>query len=149
MFDLIRQLKHLTATIQFRKYPRAKASRFSHPIRSLLFAKKTESGLLKAAESKCDVIVLDMEDAVPISEKSHIQKTYENAISKGLFKSRPLLVRINAIEDHTEMIKDVESFSVDQVSGFVLPKISCKQDIFHVEEVMNSYHKRGQTKKVI
>jgi len=115
------------------------------PARSWLFAAKTNDQLVKAAQSKADVIVLDMEDAVPMHKKDLMRKRYRSAIETGIFNGRKVFVRVNdAKEDEQEMMKDIETLTIPGVCGFLIPKSSDTGSLEKIAELtLKHEHENG------
>jgi len=96
-------------------------SKFSPPLRSLLFAPSNHARRVeKALSLDADAVILDLEDAVAIAEKPAARE----AITATLARPRQglLYVRVNAID--TEFCHgDLLSVIQPGLSGIILPKV--------------------------
>ncbi len=96
--------------------------------RSLLFVPAhVERFYTSALKSEADVLVLDLEDAVPAPKKDEARHTVVEALRKQR-PSKPTLVRVN---DHeTEFHdRDVAELAAAGVDGFILPKVRSPADV--------------------
>jgi citrate lyase subunit beta/citryl-CoA lyase len=82
----------------------------------------------KAFLSDADVIVLDLEDAVPPAKKEEARKIIANLLQKGIKDPRPVFVRINPMETG-DTLKDLDEVASSELYGFVYPKVYCAKDI--------------------
>jgi citrate lyase subunit beta / citryl-CoA lyase len=90
-------------------------------MRSLLFVPGHKEDMAqKAAKSDADLIVLDLEDAVPVNAKESARKTVKDIISIDLFKNKPLLVRINPSSSGL-LEDDLADVACKEIQGFVYP----------------------------
>jgi citrate lyase beta subunit len=91
--------------------------------RTLLFmpgdsARKIE----KAAALDADSVVLDLEDAVAVSQKVAARTTVRDALGRVDFGARERLVRVNDLS--TGLFQDdVRATLCEQVDGYVIPKV--------------------------
>jgi len=98
-------------------------------IRSFLFVPgHIEKMLIKASQSNADCVALCLEDAVPHEEKETARKTIRNVLAKGLYKHKPVFVRINPL-DTGLTLKDLEGVACEEVDGFVYPMVYEPDDI--------------------
>ena len=113
------------------------SSDLSKVSRSWMFTTKSTSGLKKASLSNADVIVLDMEDSVPMNKKTEIRKVYRMALHDGYFKGREVVVRINRDEHIAEVLKDIDLLGYQEVS-FMIPK--CSVNFSHMVDCLLTNH---------
>ncbi|XP_013386671.1 uncharacterized protein LOC106156104 [Lingula anatina] len=69
-----------------------------------------------------DIVVLDMEDTVPMAEKDCARPLFLKII-ESWHRPQPLFVRLNCADDYLLMLKDANTLSHINVAGFVLPKV--------------------------
>jgi len=84
--------------------------------------------LEKAFASDADVIVLDLEDAVPASKKREARLTIKKVLASHLPDKRPLFVRINPMETG-DTLRDLDEVADARLFGFVYPKTNNGRDI--------------------
>ncbi|MFC7517835.1 HpcH/HpaI aldolase/citrate lyase family protein [Herbaspirillum sp. GCM10030257] len=82
----------------------------------------------KAVSSGAHAIIVDLEDAVPLSEKT----TARAAVARWLRADRQVLIRINGA-DTQSFRDDLELCRLPGVAGVILPKAERIDDIFLVE----------------
>jgi len=84
--------------------------------------------LTKASQSNADCVALCLEDAVPYNEKENARKTIKKALSDGVFKEKPVFVRINSM-DSGLTLRDLEGVACKELDGFVYPMAHTPDDI--------------------
>ena len=99
------------------------SSDLSKASRSWMFTTKSTSGLKNASLSNADVLVLDMEDSVPMNKKTEIREVYRSALHEAYFKGREVVVRINRDEHIAEVLADIDLLGNPEIS-FMIPKCS-------------------------
>ena len=107
------------------------------PRRSVLFMPAhNERAIAKARTLDCDVVILDLEDAVAPSTKQSARSTAEAAIRDGGFNPREIAVRVNGIgtEWHTD---DMNMFTDALLDALVVPKAELPADITQLGEFMD------------
>lgn len=87
-----------------------------------------ENHLIKASASDADCVALCLEDAVPKDEKKNARKTIRKVLSEGLFKNKPVFVRINSIDTGLTLM-DLEGVACKELDGFVYPMVYTPDDI--------------------
>ena len=97
--------------------------------RTLLFTSGHNSHYLeKAFSSDADVIVLDLEDAVPASKKDEARVSITRVLNSDLIDRRPVFVRINPMETG-DTLKDLDTVADPRLYGFVYPKTCNARDM--------------------
>ena len=118
------------------------------PLRSLLFApgnhpRKVE----KVFNSGADSVILDLEDAVAITEKVSTRDTVVKALVKQSEKiKKPAgYIRVNGLD--TEFcLSDLRAVIGPWLSGIVIPKIECPSEIYTIEWCISLIeHEQGLT----
>jgi citrate lyase subunit beta/citryl-CoA lyase len=98
-------------------------------MRTMLFTSgASQKYITKAFETAADCIVLDLEDAVPESEKQTARVMTRDTLGSSLLDKRPVFVRINPMETGHTLI-DLEAVACEQLSGFVYPKAYSAKDV--------------------
>lgn len=113
-------------------------------LRSVMYTPGNNPRLLaKARTLPADVIVLDLEDSVPPSEKMAARETVRDAILAVAEGGADVYVRVNAWETgFTE--GDVEAVAVLGLSGIVLPKAESDADVTRLDaKLADLEQKRG------
>ena len=104
------------------------------PIRTALFVPGNRPDRIeKAFNTEADVVIIDLEDAVPVSEKEISRSKVKEKVTA--FSDRMILVRINALG--SPFIEgDLEEAIVEGVNGIVLPKVEKPDDIHEINELL-------------
>jgi citrate lyase subunit beta/citryl-CoA lyase len=104
------------------------------PIRTALFVPGNRPERIeKAFNTEADVVIIDLEDAVPISEKDISRSFVREKVAQ--FSDRMMLVRVNALG--TAFIEgDLEEAIVEGVNGIVLPKVEKPDDIREISRLL-------------
>lgn len=108
------------------------------PRRSALFMPAhNERAIAKARTLDCDVVILDLEDAVAPDTKQSARDTAKAAVFDGGFDPREIAVRVNGIgtEWHAE---DINTFVDAPLDAIVIPKVELPADITRLGEFMDS-----------
>lgn len=97
------------------------------PRRSVLYVPANrQRAIEKAAETRADVIILDLEDAVAPQAKAEARANAAAALRSGLFRAQELVIRINGL-DTDEAVDDlVAATGADAV---LIPKVNSPEDI--------------------
>ncbi len=106
------------------------------PRRSALYIPASNKYRLeKARNLACDIIIMDLEDAVSPTQKISARNNIIDVINAGGFNNREILVRVNDLS--TIWGKgDVEIMASSGASGLVLPKVNNAIDIAHLDALM-------------
>lgn len=93
-------------------------------LRSYLFAPGNSERLLgKVMDAGADAVVLDLEDAVPASEKARARQLVRAAVEERAGSASPaVFVRINAV-DTPEWRVDLDAVICSALAGIRLPKV--------------------------
>lgn len=108
------------------------------PRRSALFMPAhNERAINKARTLDCDVVILDLEDAVAPDTKQRARNTAKAATLDGGFDPREIAVRVNGIETewHTD---DITTFADTPLDALVVPKAELPADITRLGERMDA-----------
>jgi len=108
------------------------------PRRSALFMPAhNERAIAKARTLDCDVVILDLEDAVAPDTKQRARNTATAAVLDGGFDPREIAVRVNGIgtEWHTD---EMTTFADSPLDALVVPKAESPADITRLGERMDA-----------
>lgn len=108
------------------------------PISSLFL--KGDMDIYRAAvHHKAHLLVVDLEDSVPMPQKSIVRQLISRAISSNVFNDSRVLLRLNQLSDVENLSEDLtlSGSCVKSIFGFLLPKINSANDVVHYEELLN------------
>lgn len=104
------------------------------PLRTALFAPGNRPDRVrKALDSPADAVIIDLEDAVPYSEKQAARLLVREIIDSK--RVRRLYVRINALATEYPML-DLEAVVCENLTGIMLPKVERPEDIFEIDKML-------------
>ena len=93
----------------------------------------------KAFNTEADVIIIDLEDAVPLSEKEICRSNVREKVAQ--YADRMILVRVNALG--SPFIKgDLNETVIKGVSGIILPKVEKTDDIHDINKLLLEVEKK-------
>ncbi len=98
----------------------------------------------KASQSAADAVMLDLEDSVPLDEKSAARDTVIASLTQLDWGHRQISVRINAIETplaYQDLIEVVERAG-HRVCSIVVPKVDHPGDIHFVDRLLSGIEQR-------
>ncbi len=99
------------------------------PMRTALYLPANRaSAVAKARTADCDVVILDLEDAVSPDAKTQARSDAVAAVTQGGFGGRLLVVRVNALDSEWGA-DDCAALSAARPDAVLLPKISSAADI--------------------
>ena len=105
----------------------------------------------KAAQSKADVVFLDLEDAVAPDDKVQARKNIIQAIGDIDWGTKSLSVRINGLDTHF-MYRDVVDIleqASDRLDLIMIPKVGTASDVYAVDMLCTQVETaRGRKKRV-
>jgi len=93
----------------------------------------------KASESNADVIMLDLEDSVPVEEKTNARDQVIDSLLNLNWERKTVTVRINAL-DTPFAYKDLLEIAENAghiIDAVVIPKVSHPGDIFFADRMLN------------
>ncbi|MBW2563357.1 MAG: CoA ester lyase [Deltaproteobacteria bacterium] len=98
----------------------------------------------KAFGTGADVIIIDLEDAVPLAEKESSRPNVREKVAQ--FADRMILVRTNALG--SDFIKgDLDEAIVEGVNGIILPKVERVDDITKINTLLIEVEKNRDLPK--
>jgi malyl-CoA/(S)-citramalyl-CoA lyase len=120
--------------------------------RSELYVPGTQMKLIpKGAESKADVLIMDLEDSVALSEKETARKNVVEALKTVDFGKKLVGCRINACDSAFQYrdIVDIIEQAGERIDIFILPMVGVKEDIYAVDMLVSQVEKAmGRQKKI-
>ena len=84
--------------------------------------------IAKARTLACDVVILDLEDAVAPDEKAAARDRVVEAVREGGFGGRELVVRVNGL-DTPWYADDIAAIHASDVDAVLVPKVSSVADL--------------------
>lgn len=114
--------------------------------RSLLFVPANRERMLDhAVEAKADVIVLDLEDSVPASEKAATRTTLRASIERLKAAGKTVQVRVNHLETgHTR--EDLKAAIGPGLDSLAFPKAESAAEIREVDVIIREMELHGGVK---
>jgi citrate lyase subunit beta/citryl-CoA lyase len=104
----------------------------AQPLRSLLFAPASEHRkLAKLGSFGSDAIVLDLEDAVPESEKTAARDAAKSALP-GYVKTAVAMIRVNG-EHSGRLNDDVSAVICADLDAIVVPKVETAETLYDLD----------------
>ena len=108
------------------------------PRRSALFMPgHNERAIAKAKTLDCDVVILDLEDAVAPDTKLRARSTAQAALADGGFDPREIAIRVNGFGTEW-MAEDLTAFHQVALDALVVPKAESAEDVFTLGEQMDA-----------
>ena len=93
----------------------------------------------KAFNTEADVIIIDLEDAVPLSEKEICRSNVREKVAQ--YADRMILIRVNALR--SPFIKgDLDETITEGVKGIILPKVERADDIQVINTLLLEVEKK-------
>ena len=96
-----------------------------------------ERAVAKARTLDCDVVILDLEDAVAPDTKHSARDTAKASVLDGGFDPREIAVRVNGIGTEWH-IDDINTFVEAPLDAIVIPKAESPADITQLGELMDA-----------
>ncbi len=94
----------------------------------------------KAFRSKCDSIVLDLEDGVPINLKDDARRQISATLNSDVIDGRPVFVRVNSLETGlTE--QDIQVVACANLDGFLYTKPYSAGDLIVFDNIITEKEK--------
>ena len=103
----------------------------------------------KAAKSNADIVFLDLEDSVSISQKSNARANVIEAINDIDWKDKTLSIRVNSYD--TEFIKDdieeIMKNTSSRLDLLMFPKVNSEKEVLKFDELVTAYENKFKRKK--
>ena len=103
----------------------------------------------KAAKSDADVIFLDLEDSVSISQKSSARANVIEAVNAIDWRNKTLSIRVNSYDtefindDIEEILKNTSS----RLDLLMFPKVNSEKEVLKFDELVTAYENKFKRKK--
>jgi citrate lyase subunit beta/citryl-CoA lyase len=106
--------------------------------RSLLYVPATNARFVaKSATSGADAIILDLEDSIPLAEKSHARAAIKTAAERAAAHGADIVVRIN--RPWRLLFADLEAAAIPEVAALMLPKIESAEQVGVIAEIAGEW----------
>lgn len=107
-------------------------------MRSFLYVPAyNEKYVLSALQSEADVVILDLEDSVPFSQKEQARENLIKAIAESENFNGHIIVRLNSLEAQEQVLEDLKFIDIHSVDGFMLPKVNNVKDLVMYERLID------------
>lgn len=105
-------------------------------MRSLMFVPGHNEKLLQSAsKSDADVLLLDVEDSVPYSNKQSARETIKHYVEEGTFHNYEVFVRVNEIISGC-LLQDIVQLTIDGITGFLLSKTNNADEVIFLDKLL-------------
>ncbi len=104
----------------------------------------------KANQSQADVIMLDLEDSVPISEKETARDQVIDSLLNLDWENKTVTVRINALDTpfaYRDLLEVAENAG-QVIDAIVIPKVNHPADIYFADRMLNGIEMNKNTSRV-
>lgn len=107
-------------------------------MRSLMFVPAHNQKLLDSSLRRdADVLLLDIEDSVPVLDKQTARDNIKEFVSRPEAQGKVVFPRVNDRESG-ELLKDLYQLTIPGVSGFMYPKSTKEEDIYFVGKLLET-----------
>ena len=107
-------------------------------MRSLMFVPAHNQKLLDSSLKRdADVLLLDIEDSVPITEKQKARDNIKEFVKNADLKGKLIFPRVNDRESG-ELLKDAYQLSMEGIHGFMYPKATKGEDIYFFGKLLET-----------
>lgn len=107
-------------------------------MRSLMFVPAHNNKLLESAIKRdADVLLLDIEDSVPLNEKQNSRDNIKKMAKRTDLNGKLLFPRVNDRESG-ELLKDTYQLAIEGISGFMYPKATSGEDIYFFGKLLET-----------
>lgn len=108
-----------------------------HMRRALLFMPgDSRRKIEKGAQMAVDSIIMDLEDAIALTQKDVARIAVAEALQEVDFGQSEALVRINQIIDGWIYKQDIEATISAKPAGYVLPKVEDAEQVKHIADLL-------------
>jgi citrate lyase subunit beta/citryl-CoA lyase len=109
-------------------------------LRSALFVPGNRPDRIeKAVQTNADAVIIDLEDAVPLSQKVETRKQVREKIATC--GEKKIIVRVNAL--HSEFgLDDFNEVIANGLSGVMVPKVETPSDIRQIDAIVTEVEKK-------
>lgn len=112
--------------------------RQTYLMRSLMFVPAHNQKLLDSSLRRdADVLILDIEDSVPVIDKQTARDNIKEFIFRPGAQSKSIFPRVNDRESG-ELLKDLYQLTIPGISGFMYPKSTKEEDVYFVGKLLET-----------
>ena len=103
----------------------------------------------KAAKSKADVIFLDLEDSISISQKSIARANVIEAVNDIDWGGKTLSIRVNShnTEFMNDDIEEIMKNTSSRLDLLMFPKVNSEKEVLKFDELVTAYENKFNRKK--
>lgn len=117
----------------------------NRPRRSALYMPASNARALEKAKTlDCDVVILDLEDAVAPDAKEAARTAAADAVRGGGYGHRELVIRVNRL-DTPWGVADVKAAAEAEPDAILLPKVESATEVLHLEALMEGVKPNART----
>lgn len=107
-------------------------------MRSLMFVPAHNQKLLDSATRRdADVLLLDIEDSVPLCDKQMARDNIKSFVKNHLYGEKLIFPRVNDRESG-ELLKDAYQLTIDGIAGFMYPKSTKGEDVYFFGKLLET-----------
>lgn len=107
-------------------------------MRSLMYVPAHNQKLLDSATRRdADVLLLDLEDSVPVFDKQQARDNIKEFVKRDNLNGKLIFPRVNDRESG-ELLKDLTQLTIEGVNGFLYPKSTKGEDIYFVGKLLET-----------
>lgn len=107
-------------------------------MRSLMYVPAHNNKLLdSSARRDADVLLLDLEDSVPVFDKQLARDNIKAFIQRDDLNGKLIFPRVNDRESG-ELLRDLTQLTIEGVDGFLYPKVTKGEDIYFVGKLLET-----------
>lgn len=107
-------------------------------MRSLMFVPAHNLRLLESSLRRdADVLLLDIEDSVPLRDKQKARENILDFVKRKESKGKYIFPRVNDRESG-ELLKDLYQLTVEGIKGFMYPKSTKEEDVYFVGKLLET-----------
>ena len=107
-------------------------------MRSLMFVPAHNLKLLESSLRRdADVLLLDIEDSVPPSDKQTARNNILDFVKRPEAQGKVFFPRVNDRESG-DLLKDLYQLTVEGINGFMYPKSTKKEDVYFVGKLLET-----------
>jgi len=107
-------------------------------MRSLMFVPAHNEKLLESALHRdADILLLDIEDSVPVEYKELARNNIKRYADNGKFSNKVVFPRVNDRESG-QLLQDVYQLTIEGIEGFMYPKSQKGDDIYFFGKLLET-----------
>lgn len=113
-------------------------NKYDYLMRSLMFVPAHNQKLLDSSVRRdADVLLLDIEDSVPVSDKQKARDNIKEFVKRDDLNGKLIFPRVNDRESG-ELLKDLYQLTIEGITGFMYPKAIKGEDIYFVGKLLET-----------